>query len=386
MAYMKLFSSLTQKSEDFRPLKQNEVTIYVCGITPEGPAHLGHAFVNVLFDALVRYLKYKGFNINYTQNVTDVDDDILRKAKQQNKDWQEFGDFWTKKYQADLQALNVLPPTHYVKATGSIKKMVEIVENLLQQNFAYINQGNIYFDVKKFKSYGKLSKYTQKQMGFLSKERGADPNDPRKKHPLDFILWQKSQPGEPSWETSFGSGRPGWHIECSAMINEFLGEQIDIHGGGRDLIYPHHESEIAQSESFTGKTPFVKYWMHIAMVLYEGEKMAKSLGNLVLISDLLKKYDANTIRWFLLAHHYRNPWEFEWQELEEAKEKVQSIANYLLDKDKSKHKSSVIAQFEQFMDDDLQTDEALKFVLELTGNPDNQASIRKILEVLGFIF
>ncbi len=383
---MRIYSSLSRKLEEFKPLTKDEVTIYVCGITPEGPAHLGHAFTNVSFDALVRYLKYKGFRVNYTQNVTDVDDDILRKAKEQNRDWQELGNFWTEKYLQDLKFLNVLPPTHYVKATGSIKKIIEITDALVNKNLAYNKEGNVYFDVAKFQSYGKLSRFTKQQMILISKERGANPNDPLKKNPLDFILWQKSKPGEPWWDSPFGKGRPGWHIECSAMINDFLSEQIDIHGGGRDLIYPHHESEIAQSESFTGKKPFTKCWMHIGMVMYEGEKMAKSLGNLVLISDLSKKYSSNTLRWFLLSHHYRKPWEYDDVELEKTENLTVNIQKKINQSSQGKLKRKYFDRFEKFMDNDLDTEGVLKFIAEIIRNKKNAPTAKKMLEILGFDF
>ena len=383
---MRIYNSLTRKFEEFKPLKKGEVTIYVCGITPEGPAHLGHAFTNASFDGLIRYLKYKGFKINYTQNVTDIDDDILRKAKEQNRNWQDLGNFWTDKYLQDLKFLNVLPPTHYVKASDSIRKIMEMVDGLVNKNLAYEKEGNVYFDVAKFQSYGKLSKFTKQQMILISKERGADPSDPLKKNPLDFILWQKSKLGEPSWDSLFGKGRPGWHIECSAMINQFLGQRIDIHGGGRDLIYPHHESEIAQSESFTDRKPFVKYWVHIGMVMYEGEKMAKSLGNLVLISDLAKKYSSNAVRWLLLSHHYRKPWEFDEQELKDAENIVVNIQKLINQSPQGKLKRKYFDRFEKFMDNDLDTEGVLKFVSEVIRNEKNAVTAKKILEVLGFDF
>src|SRR5258708_1303704 len=315
---MKFFNTLSQKKEQFKPLNKHQVLMYVCGITPYDTTHLGHAFTYVFFDVVRRYLEYKGFEVNYTQNVTDIDDDILRKAKEEGKDWQELGRVWTKRYLADMKKLNVLQPTNFVKATDSIPQMIEIIQTLLDKGFAYKSGGNIYFEVPKFPKYGQLSKLSRAQMIKLSKERGADPNDPNKKDPLDFILWQSSKPGEPSWFALFGKGKPGWHIECSAMIYQYLGAQIDIHGGGADLIYPHHESEIAQSESYTGKSPFVQTWMHIAMLKYQGEKMSKSLGNLVLVKDLLQKYSPNALRWLLLSHHYRQEWEFKLKELDRA--------------------------------------------------------------------
>jgi L-cysteine:1D-myo-inositol 2-amino-2-deoxy-alpha-D-glucopyranoside ligase len=231
-------------------------------------------------------------------------------------------------------------------------------------------------------------------MLLISKERGADPSDPLKKNPLDFILWQKSKEGEPFWESPWGRGRPGWHVECSAMVNAYLGDQIDIHGGGRDLIFPHHESEIAQSESFTGKNPYVKYWMHTSMVLCEGEKMSKSLGNLILISELSKKYSSNIIRWFILSHHYREPWEFDNSEIEEVQGKFLEIEK-ALGKKQTENKNNVtcVKQFELFMEDDLDTPKALNLIYEVSQKINSgsetaiaaQAFVRSSLGILGFV-
>ena len=384
---MKLYNTLTRKKENFNPIKKGEVSIYVCGITPYDTTHLGHAFVYVSFDALIRYFKFKTYKVNYTQNVTDIDDDILRKAKEENKNWKSIGQFWTDKFLGDLKFLNVLPPTNYVKATDSVKKILEIVNELMDKNFAYEKNGNIYFDVKKFKNYGELSKYTEKQMILISKERGGDPKDPLKKHPLDFILWQRSKEREPFWESPWGNGRPGWHIECSAMINQYLGDRIDIHGGGRDLIFPHHESEIAQSESYTGKNPFVKNWMHISMVMYEGEKMSKSLGNLIMISELSKKYSANTIRWLLLSHHYREPWEFDYSEIDAAEDKFRVIEKEL---DKNPE-TAFWQELESFLDDDFDTSKALELIFKTAKDLESGVikqksgdSLKKSLILLGF--
>ena len=391
---MKIYNTLTRRKENFKTIKNNEVSIYVCGITPYDTTHLGHAFTYVSFDALIRYLKYKGYKVNYTQNVTDIDDDILKKAREENKDWKILGQFWTDKFLKDLKFLNVLMPANYVKATESMEKIVDMVKSLVAKDFAYIKEGNVYFDIKKFKAYGQLSKYTEKQMVLISKERGADPKDPLKVNPLDFILWQKTKKGEPFWESPFGLGRPGWHIECSAMINRYLGESIDIHGGGRDLIFPHHESEIAQSESFTDKSPFVNYWMHTSMVIYEGEKMSKSLGNLIMISDLAKKYDANTVRWLLLSHHYREPWEFDYSEIDHAKTFTLQIDMALSKKLKDGVSKNNIKEFKNFMDDDLNIPQALIMINNISKNilsgkevfAKSQQDLRKMLDILGFVF
>jgi len=369
----------------FTPLKDKTVTMYVCGITPYDTTHLGHAFTYVFFDVVYRYLTYKGYKVTYTQNVTDIDNDILKRAKEEGRDWKELGDFWTQRFLRDMKSLNVLNPNHFVKATESITLMIRIIRVLLEKGFAYQSGKNIYFAVEKFPNYGNLAKLSQKEMIHLLKERGGDPNDSLKKHPLDFLLWQGFAPHEPFWEAPWGKGRPGWHIECSAMVNQYLGERIDLHGGGHDLIYPHHESELAQSESFTGKKPFVKYWMHTAMLGYRGKKMSKSLGNLVMVSDLLKQYSPNAVRWVLLSHHYRSSWEFNEEELIDAEKKVNSV---ILSKAKNldsgvtrvpQNDKQIISDFTKAMDDDLNTPLALSLAR------DNQDKAKIILTILGFI-
>lgn len=381
---MKIYNSRTRKKEEFKPLKKGEVTLYVCGITPYDTTHLGHAFTYISFDAVVKYLIYKGYKVNYTQNVTDIDDDILRKAKEEKEDWRKLGNFWTERFLEDLKFLNILIPNHYVKATNSIDEIIEINKDLFKKGMAYENGGNLYYDVSKFKSYGKLSKYSKRQMLILLKERGGDPNDPLKKNKLDFILWQKSKKGEPFWESPWGNGRPGWHIECSAMVRRFLGEQIDIHGGGKDLIFPHHESEIAQSESYTEKEPFVGKWMHTAMVMCSGEKMSKSLGNLVMVSKLSKKYPSNVIRWMLLSNHYRMPWEYDDSLMTIAKKGYSMIEKILEKKGNYSVNPKAVKKFEEFMEDDFQVQKVLRFVLRLSEKEENKETIKMILETLGF--
>ncbi|MCL5438951.1 MAG: cysteine--tRNA ligase [Patescibacteria group bacterium] len=382
---MLIYNSLSDKKETFKPLSNKTVKIYVCGITPYDTTHLGHAFTYVFFDTLVRYLKFKDYKIIYTQNVTDIDDDILKKAKEVNQDWKLLGKYWTDKFLNNLKQLNIELPTHYTKATDSIDIMIKIISKLLLIKFAYEKSGNVYFDISKVKKYGSLSKFGEKQMILISKERGGNPNDPLKKNPLDFLLWQKSAKNEPFWKSPWSDGRPGWHIECSAMINKYLGNRIDIHGGGRDLIFPHHESEIAQSESFTGKKPFVKYWMHTAMLLYKHEKMSKSLGNLVMIDDLLKKYSANEIRYVLLSHHYRVPWEYDETMFSKAKRSLNLINNVLKAKNnKSKKDKDSLEQFSKYMDNDFDIPKVLSLILNLSKDKSNSASIKKIMSILGF--
>ncbi len=385
---MKLYNSLSQKIETFKPLKEKEVSMYVCGITPYDTTHIGHAFVYVFFDTLQRFFLSQGKKINYTENVTDIDDDILKRAKETNQDWRELGTFWTNRFLADMKNLHVLPVTHYVKATDAISEIIGLIQKLVEKKNAYIVNGTVYFDNETFPSYGSLSKYTPKEMIALSKERGADPDDPQKKHPLDFILWQKGKGGEPMWDSPYGKGRPGWHIECSSMITQTLGDQIDIHGGGFDLIYPHHESERAQSESATGKSPFVGYWMEVAMVYYEKEKMSKSLGNLVMVSDLIKKYPYGSIRYVLLTHHYRTPWEFSMKELDEADKTLTRLKKDMssLPEGKSKETYTLTQIFISHLENDMDTPSALKELLAyVKNNPKDttQSEVKELLNVVG---
>jgi L-cysteine:1D-myo-inositol 2-amino-2-deoxy-alpha-D-glucopyranoside ligase len=294
------------------------VGLYVCGITPYDTTHLGHAFTFVTFDVLVRALRAAGQPVRYVQNVTDIDDDIIRRARELGTTWDRLATKETALYEADMAALNVRPPDVFPRATETIPKIITLVRKLEAQGHAYQRDGNVYFRVGSVTDYGRLSRYSREEMIKLSARRGADPNDPRKQDPLDFILWQASAPGEPRWESPWGEGRPGWHIECSAMVLEYLGQQVDVHGGGWDLIFPHHESEIAQSESVTGVRPFARIWVHIGMLRYQGKKMSKSLRNLVLVGELLKRYDADSIRVLLLRHHYREPWDYTEDQLEDA--------------------------------------------------------------------
>ena len=310
---MQIYNTLTQQVEPLRS-HGDEVTLYVCGVTPYDTTHLGHAAINVYYDTLIRFLRAQGQSVNYVQNVTDIDDDILRKARETGMTWDELGRRETERYLADLRALNVLPPTTYVRATDEIPGMIRVIERLLAGGFAYERDGWVYFHVASDPSFGALAEaggyHGYSQWLATANERGNTPNDPRKQDPLDFVLWQARQDGEPAWESPWGPGRPGWHIECSAMAMGHLGDRIDIHGGGADLIFPHHTCEIAQSENATGVRPFVRRWMHGAMVRMDGEKMSKSLGNLVLVHDLLQRYSADAVRVLLLSHHYRDAWEY----------------------------------------------------------------------------
>jgi L-cysteine:1D-myo-inositol 2-amino-2-deoxy-alpha-D-glucopyranoside ligase len=285
------------------------VRMYVCGITPYDSTHLGHAATYLAYDLLARRLEELGHEVRMVRNVTDVDDSILPKARELGVNYLELADAELARFRADMDALGLRPPVAEPRATEAIGGMIDLVGRLLDAGCAYRANGNVYFDVSSFPRFGQLSHYPREEMIELARERGGNPDDPHRRDPLDFVLWQESAPDEPSWDAPFGRGRPGWHVECSVMAMDALGETLDLHGGGTDLIFPHHECEIAQSECLTGK-PFARHWMHSAMVSYEGEKMSKSLGNLVFVSDLLKTTDARAIRLALMRHHYRAG--FEW--------------------------------------------------------------------------
>ena len=306
---MRLFNTQTGQVERFTA-RDNRVGIYVCGVTPYDTTHAGHAFTFLTFDILARFLRSQSLDVIYVQNVTDIDDDILRKAKELGTTWDELGSSETAKFRKDMAELNALEPDHYIKATDHVAEMIAIIEPLIEKGFAYEKNGSVYFSVASDPEFGKLSHIPRADMLPIANERGNTPNDPNKKDPLDFIMWQAASPGEPTWDSPWGPGRPGWHIECSAMATTYLGNTIDIHGGGADLIFPHHECEIAQSENATGVEPFARTWMHVGMVEYQGEKMSKSLGNLVLARDLLGEYSSDAIRLYLFSHHYRAAWEF----------------------------------------------------------------------------
>src|SRR3954469_5776065 len=283
--------------------------MYVCGITPYDSTHLGHAATYLTYDLLVRRLEDLGHEVRLVRNVTDVDDSILPKARELGVPYLELAEAEMARFHSDMDALDMRPPIAEPRATEAIDAIIELVGQLLESGNAYLTHGTAYFDVSTFPRYGELSHYSEEQMVRLARARGGNPDDPHRRQPLDFVLWQPSLDDEPAWRAPFGVGRPSWHIECSAMAMHEHGPTLDLHGGGTDLIFPHHECEIAQSESITGE-PCARHWLHSAMVSYEGEKMSKSLGNLVFVSDLLKVADPRAIRFALTRHHYRTG--FEW--------------------------------------------------------------------------
>lgn len=381
---MKIFNSLSRKLAEFKPLKNNKVTLYVCGITPYDTTHLGHAFTYISFDALIRYLKFKGFKVLYTQNITDIndrDEDILERARQQNISWGKLADFWTKKFLKDMRALNWVSPNYYLKASEHIPSMIPLIQKLLDKNLAYKIKGSVYLDISQFAKYGQLSGFNRNKMLKVAKEFEEDLDNPDKINPLDITLWratEKNQPSHtPSFTSPFGPGRPGWHIECSAMSTATLGDQIDIHGGGKDLKFPHHEAEIVQSEGATGRVPFAKYWLHTGTVFYQGQKMSKSKGNLVMVADLIKKYSANAVRWLLLSHYWNKDWEYKEVDLIKAQKEAEIVEKALAtDSDSSNQ------QFSKIMDHNLDTPKALKFLLRLAKQ--NSKELKTLYTILGF--
>jgi cysteinyl-tRNA synthetase len=393
---MQLFNTQTERIERFTP-RDGSVGIYVCGVTPYDTTHIGHAFTFLTFDILVRLLRYKGLDVTYVQNVTDIDDDILRKAKEVGLTWRELGDRETARYLKDMQDLNWVPPDYYVRATDHVPEMLEIIASLIEKGNAYESDGSVYFSVASDPEFGKLSHLPHADMLPIANERGNTPDDPNKRDPLDFVLWQKWSDGEPSWDSPYGPGRPGWHVECSAMASRYLGPSIDIHGGGYDLVFPHHECEVAQSENAFGVEPFARYWMHVAMVGYNGEKMSKSLGNLVLVADALKSYSADAVRLYLFSHHYREPWVYDDAEVDQwqrvADDLIEAVELDAYGIENELDVSLLRDRFLTAMDDDLNTPLAIaalqEIALAILESPEDddtreaQRTLRELSDILG---
>ena len=387
MIMLKLHNSYTNQTEEFKPIEENKVKMYVCGPTVYDFAHLGHARCYITWDVLYRYLKFRGYDVTYCRNVTDVDDKILKKASNEGKTPEEVSTFWYKAFANSMNALNTLKPDIEPFATKTLGEMISIVKDLIKNGYAYEADGDVYFRVKKFPRYGYLSKQPIDKL-----ESGARIEiGEHKEDPLDFALWKKDE--KFGYNSPWGKGRPGWHIECSAMSRKYLGKTIDIHAGGADLIFPHHENEIAQSECANG-CKFVNYWLHNGFVTINKEKMSKSLGNFLTIDDLLKKYDANTIRFFILTNHYRMPVEFSDEALSSAAAGVKRMLNA---KRTPVEENLDITQFDEYkefveaMDDDLNTSKALAVLFELTNkaNKDDKNAftiLYKLATALGFSF
>jgi L-cysteine:1D-myo-inositol 2-amino-2-deoxy-alpha-D-glucopyranoside ligase len=375
-----IYNTLSRRKE---PLTDESVGIYVCGVTPYDTTHLGHAFTYTAFDTLIRYLRFLGRDVTYVRNITDIDDDILLRARSREMDWKELGDREYAKFAADMEQLNNLPPEYEPRATDNIPEIVQIIEGLLAKGCAYASDGNVYFDVKNYARFGTLCGLSYVAQLELANERGNFPADPLKRDPIDFVLWQAKKDGEPSWPSPWGDGRPGWHIECSAMSMKYLGETFAIHGGGGDLVFPHHEAEIAQSECLTGK-PFVRHWMHTGM-LYCGEhKMSKSLGNMVFLDDLLHVCPPDAIRLYLLAHHYREPWNHDKRDLAAARTLARKLSQALNGGGENASDEEIERRggaFVAALADDLDTPRAIQELRKLAQSDEAQA--RRVGRTLG---
>ncbi|BAI80314.1 cysteinyl-tRNA synthetase [Deferribacter desulfuricans SSM1] len=368
-----IFNTLTGKKEEFIPLQDNKVRMYVCGVTVYDYCHIGHARSSVVFDIIRRYLIYKEYDVTFVKNFTDIDDKIIKRSNEENIHWKELTEKFIKEHDYDMEKLNIMPPDFTPKATEFIDEMIKLCEKLIEKGYAYVVDGDVYYRVEKFKDYGKLSKRNLDEL--LAGARVEV--DERKENPLDFALWKKSKENEPYWESPWGKGRPGWHIECSVMSAKLLGIPFDIHGGGKDLIFPHHENEIAQSEAAEEKM-FAKYWIHNGFVNINKEKMSKSLGNFFTIREIIKEFDPEVLRFFLLTTHYRSPIDFSFDHLVEAEQSLNRIYTFLDDlehyvvskkgknylEEANKIFENFKKEFETSMDDDFNSAKALAAIFD----------------------
>lgn len=392
---LNVYNTLTRQKEEFKPLQAGKVGMYVCGMTVYDFCHMGHARVMVSFDVIVRYLRHIGYDVNYIRNITDIDDKIINRAAENGEDFNVLVDRMVLAMNEDFAKLNVLTPNSEPKATDHIQGILDMVQTLIEKEFAYVgSNGDVYYRVRKFEGYGKLSGKILEEL-----ESGARIEvEEAKEDPLDFVLWKSAKPGEPSWQSPWGEGRPGWHIECSAMSTCCLGNNFDIHGGGPDLKFPHHENEIAQSEAATGEQ-YANTWMHAGTLRIDGEKMSKSLGNFFTIRDVLKEYDAEVIRFFLASVQYRSEINYSQEGLQDAQTKLDRLYNALKGCDLSvaldtsnAEVSGFMASFKAAMDDDFNTPKAIAVMFELVtqinkaegANKDTLASLLKTFaDVLG---
>ncbi len=379
-----IYNSFTKRKEIFTPITPGKVNIYVCGVTVYDRCHIGHARSLVVFDTIVRYLRYRGYEVNYVRNFTDIDDKIIKRANEEGIDWKTIAKRYIHEFYRDMDGLGIERATAEPKATDHVQDMIVGIQKLIDKGYAYQTDGDVFFAVDTFPEYGKLSGKKLEQL-----EVGTRITvDNRKKNPLDFALWKKSKAGEPTWESPWGKGRPGWHIECSVMANKYLGKALDIHGGGQDLIFPHHENEIAQSEAITGR-PFARYWIHNGFVFVNQEKMSKSLGNIFSVQEALNQYHPEVLRLFLLSRHYRTPLDFSDISINEAQTGLERLyrtlrvsGNYLtgfegklsldqmnLEGDEKKvyqKLRNLLPKFQQAMDDDFNTAMAIGHIFEAT--------------------
>ena len=372
---IRIHNTMTRRKEDFVPAPRGEVTMYVCGVTVYDYSHIGHARSAIVFDVMRRYLRFRGHQVRYARNYTDIDDKIIRRANAEGVTAREISERFIEAERADMAALGVLPPDVEPKATEHVPQMIALIQRLIAKGLAYAVAGDVYFEVRKFPAYGRLS---GKNLDDLLAGARVDV-DERKRDPRDFALWKSAKPGEPSWPSPWGPGRPGWHIECSAMASQHLGETLDIHGGGEDLIFPHHECEIAQSEGATGK-PFARYWAHNGLLNLGAEKMSKSLGNTLSIRELVKRHDPEAIRLYLLGAHYRHPLDFSAERIEESGRALARLRGLVAEAERLAARGTPppgpdngvfdeVARerqrFEAAMDDDFNTPQALGVLFDL---------------------
>ena len=382
---MKIFNTLTMQKEEFKPLEENKVKIYACGPTVYNYFHLGNARPFIIFDTLRRYFEYRGYDVKFVQNFTDIDDKMINRANKEGITVKELADRFIGEYFTDAKALGIKEATVHPKATENIDAIIEIIKKLEERGFAYNVDGNVYFRTKKFDEYGKLSKQPLEDL-----EAGARIDiSEQKEDAMDFALWKAQKEGEPAWESPWGMGRPGWHIECSAMANKYLGETIDLHSGGQDLIFPHHENEIAQSECANCK-PFARYWMHNAILNIDNKKMSKSAGNFFTVRDISEKYDLQVLRFFMLSAHYRSPLNFSADLMEAAKnglERIVTAAEKLRDLQSKatgelteaevaslEEAKSFMAKYEEAMEDDFNTADAISAIFEMVKFTNTNAN------------
>ena len=387
---MKLYNTMTNKIEEFKTIEENKVKMYVCGPTVYNYIHLGNARPIVVFDTLARYFKYKGMEVDYVQNFTDVDDKIINKSIEEGISASEVSEKYIKCFFEDINRLNILESVKRPKVTENMAEIIEIIQKLIDNGFAYEKDGDVYFEVKKYKDYGKLSNQKIEKL-----ELGARIDVSEiKKNPVDFVLWKKKKDGEPFWESPWGQGRPGWHIECSAMAKKYLGDTFDIHGGGQDLVFPHHENEIAQSKcAYHGN--FANYWLHNGFIQINGDKMSKSLGNFFLLREILEKFSGNVVRLFILSTHYRKPINFSFENMEDTKKALQNIVKSMnkFEAIIGKYKNEKTAEitnldfsqkidefdkkFEEAMDEDMNTPQALATIFDQIRETNKFISVNK---------
>lgn len=392
---MKIYNTLTRKKEEFKPIEENKVRMYVCGPTVYNFIHIGNARPMIVFDTVRRYFEYKGYDVNYVSNFTDVDDKIIKKAIEEGVDSKVISERYIKEAQTDMAGMNVKEATHHPKATEEIDGMIEMIETLIEKGHAYETNGTVYFRTRSFEEYGKLSK---KNIDDLEAGHRAIKvtGEEGKEDALDFVLWKPKKEGEPAWLSPWGEGRPGWHIECSVMSKKYLGEQIDIHAGGEDLIFPHHENEIAQSEACNGKE-FSHYWMHNGFLNINNVKMSKSLGNFFTVREIAEKYDLQVLRFFMLSAHYRSPLNFSAELMAASKNGLERILTAVdrLKNLKGEERAAnsaeteavtqlraLTAKFEKAMEDDFNTADAISAIFEMVKLSNVKLSEESALEVI----